>query len=149
MFLTEKWKEKTAQELKFYSEPTMVSNCMRTPDGTVLTSHHRHDYVTHIDKNGKEYILDGGIDYIICSDNGDEEMLTVFDDAPHEVLRDCVAWGTYGKEGDQPLSFVCIAEMETEHLQSCVFAKGRRMKAVIKKTMKNELEYRIKTQTPA
>ena len=139
---TEQWKEKTAKELKFYNEPTMVSSRMRTPDGTVLTSRHRHDYVTHLDANGNKYMLDGGIDYIRCSANGDEEMLTVFDDAPHEVLRDCVFWGTYGFNGDQDLTFVTIAEMSLDHLKNCVFAKGMRMKAVIKQTMKDELEYR-------
>ncbi len=51
---------------------------MRTPDGTILESKHRHDYVTHLDANGNEYMLDGGLAYVRSSANGDEEMLTVF-----------------------------------------------------------------------
>ena len=40
--------------------PKILSNKMRTPDGTILESKHRHDYVTHTDANGKEYMLDSG-----------------------------------------------------------------------------------------
>ena len=52
----------------------ILNSRMRTPDGTILESKHRHDYVTHTDANGKEYMLDGGLDYVRCSANGDEEL---------------------------------------------------------------------------
>tara|TARA_R110002153_G_scaffold100188_1_gene236056 strand:+ start:114 stop:494 length:381 start_codon:yes stop_codon:yes gene_type:complete len=120
----------------------ILCNKMRTPDGTILHSVHRHDYVTHTDANGKEYMLDGGLSYVRRSANGDEEMLTVFDDAPHEILRDCVEWGTYGPEGNQPLTYIKISEMSSEHLRKCVFARGMQIRASIKQTMRNELEYR-------
>lgn len=58
----------------------ILSNRMRTPDGTILESKHRHDYVTHLDANGNEYMLDGGLSYVRSSAYGDEEMLTVFDE---------------------------------------------------------------------
>ena len=41
----------------------LVSNKLRTPDGTILQSFHRHDYVTHIDANGEKYMVDGGLSY--------------------------------------------------------------------------------------
>ena len=56
----------------------ILSSRMRTPDGTILESCYRHDYVTHTDANGKEYMLDGGLDYVRSSANGDEEMLTIY-----------------------------------------------------------------------
>jgi len=37
----------------------ILSNRMKTPDETILESINRHDYVTHTDANGKEYMLDG------------------------------------------------------------------------------------------
>ena len=32
----------------------ILNSRMRTPDGTILESKHRHDYVTHTDANGKD-----------------------------------------------------------------------------------------------
>ena len=32
----------------------ILNSRLRTPDGTILESIHRHDYVTHTDANGKE-----------------------------------------------------------------------------------------------
>lgn len=71
----------------------MVYNAIRTPDGTVLASFHRHDYKTHQDKNGKEYMIDGGLDYIRTTVNGDEEMLTMYLDEPFEKIRQYFHWG--------------------------------------------------------
>jgi len=116
-------------------------NALRTPDGTVLESVHRHDYRTYKDKKtGKEYMIDGGLDYVRSSANGDEEYLTLYDDEPHEVQRKVLRWGTYGKEGDQPLIYKCIADMEEGHilavLQEC------RPRGILRTCMEKELEWR-------
>ena len=63
-------------------------------------------------------MLDGGCAYVRCSAHGDEVLLTIYTDYPHEVIRLHAKWGTYGKQGDQPLKYVAIADMETEHLAS-------------------------------
>ena len=34
----------------------LIYNALRTPDGTIIESKSRHDYVTHTDANGKNYI---------------------------------------------------------------------------------------------
>jgi hypothetical protein len=46
-------------------ETRIVANRIRTPDGTILESKHRHDYVTYTDANGKQYMVDGGL--VKCS----------------------------------------------------------------------------------
>ena len=120
---------------------TSLSNRMRTPDGTILESRNRHDYVTHLDNNGKEYMLDGGLDYVRSSANGDEEMLTVTSDDSHEVIREVVTWGTYGKNGDETLVHVKIADMSTQHLQACLDTQ-KTMRPALRKVMQDELEYR-------
>ena len=48
------------EKLKAEAMSVILSNRLKTPDGTILESLHRHDYVTHTDANGKEYMLDGG-----------------------------------------------------------------------------------------
>ena len=120
----------------------ILSNRMRTPDGTILESRHRHDYVTHLDKNGKEYMLDGGLDYVRSSANGDEEFLTVYQDDPHEVIRLLVKWGTFGKNGDEPLKYVAIADMDPYHLRACLDTQQKTMRPALYKVMQDEVEYR-------
>jgi hypothetical protein len=120
----------------------IISSKLQTPDGTVLYSQHRHDYVTHTDANGKEYMLDGGCEYIRCSANGDEEMLTVYTDDDHEVIRGSAMWGTYGKDGYQPFKYVTVSQMSTEHLQACLDTQKKTMRPAMYKVMQNELEYR-------
>jgi len=120
----------------------ILSNKMRTPDGTILESLHRHDYVTHTDANGKEYMLDGGCDYVRCSANGDEEMLTVTSDDSHEVIREAVKWGTYGKDGDEPLKYVTIAGLNPYHLRAILDTQQKWMRPALYKVMQDEVKYR-------
>lgn len=65
----------------------ILYNGLRTPDGTIISSKYRHDYVTHLDKNGKTYMIDGGLDYVRCSNNGDEFILTIYSDDPIILKR--------------------------------------------------------------
>ena len=123
-------------------KPKILSSRMRTPDGTILESKHRHDYVTHTDANGKEYMLDGGFDYVRCSANGDEEMLTVTSDDSHEVIREAVKWGTYGKDGDEPLKYVTISGLNPYHLRAILDTQKWNMRPALYKVMQDEVKYR-------
>lgn len=95
----------------------IVVNRIRTPDGTILTSRHVHDYVTHTDTNGEEYMVDGGNDYLrrnVCE--APYEEISLYADDPHEGLRKYLEWGTYGVEGDQPLKWVALEDMSSDHI---------------------------------
>ena len=120
----------------------ILSSQLKTPDGTILESLHRHDYVTHKDANGKEYMLDGGCAYIRRSINGDEELLTVTTDDSHSVIREAVTWGTYGKNGDEPFKRVKLANMTDDHLAACIETQMATMLPALYEVMQNELEYR-------
>ena len=126
---------------------SILSNRMRTPDGTILESLNRHHYVTHLDANGKEYMLDGGLDYVRSSANGDEEFLTVYVDFPHEMIRLLVKWGTFGKNGDEPYKQIKIADMSTEHLQACLDTQKASMYPAMYDVMLDEVEYRNEPTT--
>jgi len=119
----------------------LIRNSIITPDGTVLQSKSRHDYVTYTDKNGKEYMVDGGLDYCRCSAHGDEINNCLYDDESHEVQREVLKWGTYGKSGTEPLRVVKIGDMETDHIQACL-QNIPGMHPVLKNCMKKELLYR-------
>jgi hypothetical protein len=120
---------------------TIIRNAMRTPDGTILQSRHRHDYVTHTDANGKFYMLDGGLSYVRRSANGDEEMMVVTTEDSFEEVRQACDWGTYGINGDQPLSYIKLCDMETAHIEA-VLQNVSRINPAIKASMESELEYR-------
>lgn len=99
----------------------LIFNAIRTPDGTVIRSRTTHDYVSHDDKvTGKMYFVDGGLQYQRRSNHGDEVDVSIYSDAPHEVRRHALEWGTYGIKGDQPLTYVPISKMSDDHLAAVI-----------------------------
>ena len=97
-----------------------VYNAIRTPDGTVLESTHTHDYRSHVDEITKErYIIDGGLDYRRYSLNHiPADDLSVHITEPHTTLREYLTWGTYGNDGNEPLTHLKLSEMDTGHIKA-------------------------------
>ena len=98
----------------------IVANRIRTPDGTVLQSFHVHDYKSYTDKNGLEYMVDDGLEYLRRNVNpgAEAEELSVYEDDPFALIRRTFHWGTRGKNGNQPLRWVPLIELETNHIQT-------------------------------
>ena len=119
----------------------IVYSGLRTPDGTLLESKHRHDYVTHDDANGKSYMLDGGIDYVRRSINGDEEVITVTIEDSHDKVRNHMQWGTYGKNGDEELHYKKLKDMSDGHILACIKTQDS-MNPNIRQAMINEIDFR-------
>ncbi len=124
-------------------QPRIILNRIKTPDGTILTSYHRHDFVEYKDKNGLIYMVDGGLDYLRRSVHEDHpyEELSITDSAPFEQIRESLHWGTYGKSGKGPLKWIPLCEMEDEHLQKIISTQKQVPKWFLS-YMKNELNYR-------
>jgi len=122
---------------------TLVYNAIRTPDGTVLESTHRHDYKAYLDKNGKEYMVDGGLEYVRRNvhDDAPYEDLSVYITDGHDSVREVVKWGTYGINGDQPLTYILLKDMNTEHIRACL-ENVPRMHPAYKEAFKEELKLR-------
>lgn len=125
------------------SEARIVSNCIRTPDGTILESMHRHDYRTYVDANGKEYMVDGGLDYLRRNVHGDApyEELSVYADAPHVEIREAFKWGTRGKDGRQPLKYVLLKNLTTEHIDAILETQSH-IEDYVRKIFIDELNFR-------
>ena len=102
-------------------EKQIVLNSMMTPDGTILTSRHRHDYVSHVDANGDFYSNDGGNDYLHRTVNKIPATdLTLYSDYSFEIIREQIARGGRGKDGTEPLKYVVLKDIDDEWLQAII-----------------------------
>jgi len=125
------------------TEQSIIANRIRTPDGTILQSYNRHDFKAYVDKNGHTYMVDGGCDYLrrYVVEEAPAEELSVYSDDPHEVVREAMHWGTRGVNGDQPLKYIPLKEMTTDHIQACLDTQPR-MHPHFRTAMENELDFR-------
>jgi len=125
----------------------LVHNAIKTPDGTIIQSRHRHDFVCHVDANGKRYCVDGGLEYLkrSCEDN-DYTDLHLNSEDPIEKIREIFDWGTYGKKGKEPLHYIILKDMEDSHIENILYdyeADRLRISEVISDMLKKELKYRL------
>lgn len=121
----------------------IVANRIRTPDGTILQSYHVHDYKTYLDKNGYTYMVDGGTEYLrrTIIDEAPHEELSVMVTDSHEDIRAAFHWGTRGKDGKQPLSWVALKDLDTDHIEAILDTQTR-ISDWVKNIMSVELNYR-------
>jgi len=119
-----------------------LTNKIRTPDGHILQSFSRHDYKTYTDKiSGEEYMVDGGLDYLRRNVTKiPAEELSLVLPQPHSVIREELTWGTYGKKGDQPLKFLKICDMESDHIVAVL--ETQHLGDLRKLALQNELKFR-------
>lgn len=124
----------------------IVCNRIITPDGTVLQSHHRHDYVTYRDKNGLVYMVDGGHDYLrrIVQDEAPATEFSLTMEDPYEDVREGFTWGTRGKDGKQPLTWVPLCDLTTDHIIAIL--ETQELADYVIELMEKELEYRIECE---
>ena len=99
----------------------LIANIIQTPDGTILRSIYRHDYVAYLDKNGETYFTDGGSDYMRTSVNKEPfKILSVYDDEPYEKIREYYLRGTFTKDGESNRIFVPLSKLSDKHLQGVI-----------------------------
>lgn len=108
-------------------EIKLIVSQIQTPDGTILRSNHVHDYVTHIDANGEEYMLDGGIEYQRVNQNIEPYIdISIYTDSPFEEIRKYYCRGGRGKDGRQPLTWVPLCGMSDSWLKACIVYNDER-----------------------
>jgi hypothetical protein len=123
----------------------IIYNAIQTPDGTIIRSISVHDYVSHTDANGYTYAVDGGMQYLrrACTPDAPpyKEISIYSEQAPHSVARDYAVWGTRGKDGNQPLMYIPIKDLETDHIKA-ILETQHHIHADLAYLFIIELEYR-------
>mgnify|MGYP000101863132 CR=1 FL=1 len=125
--------------------PQIIYNAIRTPDGTVMHSRHRHDYLEHFDTvSGELYINDGGNDYLRRSVNAAPATeLTVTMEDPHHVKRQIFTWKTYGKDGEFPEGkMIHLCNMESDHIRAILDTQHHIHGTYVEQLFADELEWR-------
>ncbi len=98
----------------------------------VLISHHRHDFkwceckflaVDGGNDYAKRLLHEGAVVLFTSPDNPVSENfntrfkeLSIYSDAPFEVLREHIYRGSRGRNGLQPLKYIKLSEMSNEYL---------------------------------
>ena len=121
----------------------LLANRIITPDGTMLQSFHQHDYVTYTDANGLEYMVDGGLTYQRVNVHKDAPPTdaSVYDTDPHDRIREAFHWGSYGKRGDQPRTWIKLKDMSDAHIEAIINTQTH-IPPHISDAFENELTYR-------
>lgn len=113
--------------------------------GEKLESMYRHNYVmctcdnkTMLD-GGTDYQRYGGVDLSYIDLSG-----TIFITDGFEKCRLAPIWGTYGKEGNEPLRHISVSEMSDEHLEAVIKEYSNRIEKWRLGLMLQEVEQRAK-----
>jgi hypothetical protein len=122
----------------------LIQNKWQTPDGTILISKHRHDYVEYTDKNGEYYMVDGGNHYIRKSVNKKKmKDLCIYSDGSFEKDR-FLLWGiNYDKNMKRlpETQFVPIKDLNTDHIWAILITLPD-MNKKYRRVMEEEIIYR-------
>jgi hypothetical protein len=135
---------KNTDKLMSMERPQIIKNAIQTPDGTILHSEYRYDYITHIDTtNNVEYMRDGGTDYIRGAGSPFID-LTVTTSSSHEDIREAFLWTSMlDAEGNkiEPIQRK-LSELEDNHVLSLVKWTSEYYPDYIHWIIENEADYR-------
>lgn len=122
--------------------PKLIANRVRTPDGTILQSFNRHDFKGYTQADGNTYFVDGGLEYQRRGGTTIPIDISVYSDAPHKEIREVFHWGTRGIGGVQPLKFVPLHTMTTDHIEA-ILETQYQIPEYIRKVFEDELLFRL------
>ena len=122
-----------------------LTNAIQTPDGTIIESMYTHDFVCHVDENGKTYCVDGGPSYARrVFDTLDFKDLSVKDDGTHELRRKHLKWGVNFDKEMNRLSktlWKTIESLDTDHIEA-ILDGGYAINPFYKEVFQEELKFR-------
>jgi len=102
----------------------LIHNSIQCPDGTILVSKHRYDFKQHIQEDGREYFVDGGVDYQRVGHSDDEWInLSVYVGDAHGKIREVFTWtrqlDANGNVLPEP-EVVLLKDITDDHLNALV-----------------------------
>lgn len=115
--------------------PRLIANRWECPDGTILHSKYRHDFVEH-----GEHFVDGGNDYARVTEGLIDRC--IYSDDPFELQREFFVWGSYGKNGDEDRHWIALKDLTTEHIYAILATQWYVKGTYIEELFKQELEWR-------
>ena len=119
---------------------------IQCPDGTVLESRYRYDFKQHTQSDGREYFIDGGLDYQRIGASDDKFInLSLYTNDNHEKIRDNFIWGrNFDKEGNRlpKTEYVKLKDLTDEHLEALCTYTLEGYPAKINKVFLDEQKWR-------
>lgn len=99
----------------------LLVNMIKCPDGTILESRYRWDKVSHTQKDGTLYSIDGGLSSNeVWTTGKDYENLSCYVGDPHTIIRDRFSWGSRGVDGTEPLHYILLKDITERHLENLI-----------------------------
>lgn len=125
----------------------LLVNKIQCPDGTILESKHRHDFCQHIQDDGREYFIDGGLDYqrIGFSDE-DFVNLSLYTDDDHKVIRENFTWTRTLDKNKNLLpepEVILLKDLDNDHVKTLCYFTTKGYPDFINKVFVDEHNYRI------
>lgn len=129
-------------------EKYLIANQRKcTKCGEIVISHRVHDYVTCTCGITS---VDGGNHYQKYTINNDYPSidLSIYSDAPFEIIRQHLYRGTRGINGDQALTWIKLCDMDTDHIEACIkYNEERGVGGKYTPFYEQELKYRKENGT--
>jgi len=118
----ERLMEENRKNARGGKERQLLHNSIQTPDGTILVSHHGHDFSEHTQEDGRRYFTDGGLDYQRIGFSDEEYTnLSLYTDDTHEKIRERFTWGNcYDKEMNRlpKIVYIKLKDITESHLNA-------------------------------
>ena len=140
----------------------ILYNAIKTPDGTIIESTHRWDYVQHLDENGLVYMVDGGKDYLRRScpsgnysffqkiaiklgwkDPYEYDEMSITDEDSFDKIRNTVYRWSNSDYTNKPSEKVLLKDMNKDWLKNAIeFEKEWRPNNIYIPIYERELKHR-------
>lgn len=102
-------------------EKRILVNAIMAMDGTILQSHHRHDYKSYtcvIEEVEYTCSVDGGYDYL--KRNGKYTEMSLFEGDAFAAVRLLLCRGGRGKESKDPITYIPLCKINDEWLDALI-----------------------------